>query len=113
MGLKEQEAAKVNAIGDAIRALKKEKASKEVIMAEVGSGRARLAGTVEMICSVQQKSTTPSSGPTCLFSACISVGPAAQSAVSLPFLYALSRPRSLFLSLSRPLAACACVCFRT
>ena len=35
MGLKEEEAAKVNAIGDAIRALKQAKASKEVVMAEV------------------------------------------------------------------------------
>ena len=35
MGLKEDEAAKVNAIGDKIRALKKEKAAKEVVMAEV------------------------------------------------------------------------------
>ena len=35
MGLKEDEAAKVNAIGDKIRAHKKEKAAKEVVMAEV------------------------------------------------------------------------------
>ena len=34
-GIKEQEAAKVNAIGDRIRQLKKDKAEKDVIMAEV------------------------------------------------------------------------------
>lgn len=34
-GVKEEETAKVNAIGDRIRQLKQEKAAKEVIMAEV------------------------------------------------------------------------------
>ena len=43
MGLKEDEAAKVNAIGDKIRELKKQKAAKEVVLAEVEKLKAQKA----------------------------------------------------------------------